>query len=239
MIDGVAHSSLGAGGCRPPRAPRKTRAGEKRPAGYLSRQEERRLVRKAQAGDVSARNALVERHIGFIRDRAGKAGRGDVDEVLGAAVEGFCAAIAAFDLDRHTSLLTYADLAVRRHVRRQLLEDAVVKVPAWSAWGRASAGVRKAAESARQVRPLEERHVARRDCPLAALAEREERQELLGRALGLAESLEDWGVLHARLMGLSNQQAGAEQGYSRVWASEKVCRAVGLLRDDLAESTDG
>lgn len=77
---------------------------------------ERSLIARAQAGDVSARNELIERHWPLIRRLAGRLGgnRSDRKDRQQEAVFGVIEAIEGFDLSRPVKLSTYLGWRVRR-----------------------------------------------------------------------------------------------------------------------------
>lgn len=90
-------------------------------AKFLSRDEERRLILRAQKGDIAARNRLVEQNLGLIYklispicDRYGV----DVEEMLGVAAEQFLGAIQRFDLGRPNRLSSMAAPMMLNHVKR-------------------------------------------------------------------------------------------------------------------------
>lgn len=78
---------------------------------YLTKDEERALIRKAQRGDLAARNTLIERNQDFIWWRcihfAKRGGRFTSEDLLGEAVLGYIKAIEKFDLKRGGRLSTY------------------------------------------------------------------------------------------------------------------------------------
>lgn len=78
---------------------------------HLTAEEERALIERSQAGDVSARNTLVERNYGLIFSRAASHARmrgGRAEDFLGEAVIAYIRAIGKFDLSRGLRLSTLA-----------------------------------------------------------------------------------------------------------------------------------
>ncbi len=84
-------------------------AAKKKP--YLTKDEERALIRKAQHGDIAARNTLIEKNADFIWWRcihfAQRGKKYKSEDLLGEAVLGYIKAIDKFDLKRGGRLSTY------------------------------------------------------------------------------------------------------------------------------------
>jgi RNA polymerase sigma factor (sigma-70 family) len=83
-----------------------------------SREEERALIARAQAGDLAARNELVERHFPLIFQHTRRAKRWgfSVEESIGVAVQAFIYVLGIFDLARGVRLSTYAVPVIRHQV---------------------------------------------------------------------------------------------------------------------------
>src|SRR3990167_11460450 len=81
------------------------------------------LIRRAQTGDVAARNALVEAHIAFIHARVQAAAPGRVEEFLGHGCEAFIKCVENFDASSGFRLLTYSGISIERHIWRALRVD--------------------------------------------------------------------------------------------------------------------
>ncbi len=103
--------------------------------GRWSREDDAPLIEAAKAGDVKARNALVERHAPFImwrcrlfRKQFPRYKR--TAELFGEACIAYMKAIDEFDPDRGTRLNTYAAQAIFRDLSKLAQEDRVVRVPA-------------------------------------------------------------------------------------------------------------
>ena len=95
------------------------------------RPDELAMIRAAQRGDVAAQNQLIERHMAFICSRTMLALRPSqqLEEYLSYGVEAFIRAISTYDPARAGSLLSYADIAIRRRVWRASWADRVIAVP--------------------------------------------------------------------------------------------------------------
>lgn len=94
-------------------------------------EEEIEHIKRAQHGDIAARNALVERHYGYIWMMTRKAlvANKCVEEYLGIAVEVFMSAISGWKPEFKTKLTTYAGKHITNRVRRAVDEDRVIHVP--------------------------------------------------------------------------------------------------------------
>lgn len=78
---------------------------------FLTAEEERALIKRSQAGDVKARNTLVERNYGLIFSRAASHARmrgGRAEDYLGEATIAYIRSIDKFDLSRGFRLSTLA-----------------------------------------------------------------------------------------------------------------------------------
>lgn len=88
------------------------------------------LIRRAQAGDIAARNQLIEKHMGFLYSMILKH-LPDVepDEYIGACVIKFEYVIGLFDCARGTSLLTYAHRAIFEALMEEIRTNRMIRVP--------------------------------------------------------------------------------------------------------------
>lgn len=95
------------------------------------------LVRSAQAGEIKARNALVERHMGFIfcAVRSSIGPKRPIYEYIGVGVEAFIKAIALYDPKHNAKLTTYAKTGIRRSCWIEMNRDRLIRVP--KEWARA------------------------------------------------------------------------------------------------------
>ena len=99
----------------------------------LTREEERRLGRRIQAGDVAARNELVTANLRFgVAMAKSYQGRGlSLDELISAANIGLIEAAARYDSRNGARFITYASWWIRRCVVRALgAHDKLVHLPA-------------------------------------------------------------------------------------------------------------
>lgn len=94
----------------------------------MSRTEE--LIRRSQAGDKQATEALVEENTGLIWAVAKRfLGRGtEADDLYQLGCLGFLKAVEGFDLEYGTQFSTYAVPKIAGEIRRFLRDDGAVKV---------------------------------------------------------------------------------------------------------------
>ena len=94
----------------------------------MSTQEE--LIRRAQSGDRSATEQLVEENSGLVWAVARRfLGRGtEVDDLYQLGCLGFLKAVEGFDLEYGTQFSTYAVPKIAGEIRRFLRDDGAVKV---------------------------------------------------------------------------------------------------------------
>lgn len=92
---------------------------------------ENRLIAAAQAGDLQARNALIEHHLPYIYSRIKKArlGREDYHCYLGIATTGFIRAIQGFVASKGFRLTTYASRAIQAAINRERFENHLIHTP--------------------------------------------------------------------------------------------------------------
>ncbi len=98
----------------------------------LSREEERRLGRRIQAGDLGARNELVTANLRFgVAMAKSYQGRGlSLDELISAANIGLIEAAVRYDSRNGARFITYASWWIRRCVLRALgAHDKLVHLP--------------------------------------------------------------------------------------------------------------
>lgn len=98
-----------------------------------SREEERELVRLAQAGDYKARQKLVESHMRFcLQVTRGFVRYGDAkfNDAFQESLIGINTAIDKFDLSREVKFISYAVWWIRQAVSRFIAEDSLIHVPA-------------------------------------------------------------------------------------------------------------
>lgn len=98
----------------------------------LTRERERELIERAQQGDAQATKELVECHLAFVVDLAGrllkvhhKLPSSYFLDFLSWGLEGFLSAIKHYDKKYQTRLTTYATI----WVRRVILENALKEIP--------------------------------------------------------------------------------------------------------------
>ena len=88
------------------------------------------LIRKSQAGDADAREALITENSGLIWAVVRRfAGRGtEMDDLYQLGCLGFLKAVDGFDLEFGTQFSTYAVPKIAGEIRRFLRDDGAVKV---------------------------------------------------------------------------------------------------------------
>lgn len=104
---------------------------------FHTRSEELALVAAAQAGDLAARNKLVETNLAFIRLKCRQFAqtfpRYKPAELLGIATMAYMNCIERFDLERGTKLNTPAGRAIYNALIRYATDDrSIVRVPSCS-----------------------------------------------------------------------------------------------------------
>lgn len=92
--------------------------------------EVRELLQKAQAGDKSARDRLVEQNTGLVRSIVNRFNLKGVDkeDLFQIGMIGLIKAIDYFDLDYDVRFSTYAVPMITGEIRRFLRDDGMVKV---------------------------------------------------------------------------------------------------------------
>ena len=89
----------------------------------MSSDEQRDLCARAQAGDIRARNRLVEINLPYVRARAKKLCR-DIamrEDAVQDGVLGIVRAIEKFDLTKPVKFLTYATFWIDHHIRESVI----------------------------------------------------------------------------------------------------------------------
>ncbi len=104
-------------------------------AAIPTREDDARLARLAQAGDMEARDALVLGHWGFVVMVAKRYRRSAIplEDLVNEGVAGMLRALETFDPDRGLRFCTYAGFWVRQTIRRAIAHKArLVRVPGWA-----------------------------------------------------------------------------------------------------------
>ena len=91
---------------------------------YGSIAEQTELVVRAQAGDLKARNQLIESNMGFVYQLAREYIGGGIafDDLVNDGVLGLMEAVGRFDVTRGYAFLTYAGWYVRKNIRERRIE---------------------------------------------------------------------------------------------------------------------
>ena len=99
-------------------------------AAHPSHAEEVDLIVRAQAGDLRARDEIIERHMGMIRwHTARTVGGENVDEYLSYSIEAVLRAIKHFDVRRRVRFMSYAAQGIWRLCYRAKKRDGLIRLP--------------------------------------------------------------------------------------------------------------
>lgn len=101
-----------------------------RDAELLSHEETMKLIQKAQAGDMEAKDKLVKHNIGLIKSvMRGFTNRGyEVDDLFQIGSIGLLKAIDKFDASFDVKFSTYAVPMIAGEIKRFLRDDGIIKV---------------------------------------------------------------------------------------------------------------
>src|SRR5699024_4496190 len=96
----------------------------------LSHEETIELIKRAQDGDIDAKDILVSRNIGLVRSvLRGFTNRGyDVEDLFQIGCIGLLKAIDKFDLSFNVKFSTYAVPMIAGEIKRFLRDDGIIKV---------------------------------------------------------------------------------------------------------------
>lgn len=87
----------------------------------LTPEEQNELIKKAQAGDLEARNKLIVTNMGFVISLAKHLGSADnYNDLVNEGVFGFVRAIEKFDFSKKVKFLTYAVYWIRMYMKEYL-----------------------------------------------------------------------------------------------------------------------
>jgi len=99
---------------------------------YYSKEEQLKLIAKAQKGCIKSRNALIGSVIRYIIMHAGKYARKsglDLDELISEGIVGAIDAIRCFDLNVNNNFLTYAAYWIIRGFREHKYSSKALRTP--------------------------------------------------------------------------------------------------------------
>ena len=138
-----------------------------RPLPAFSRDEERQLLVRAQAGDRAAKDLLVRSQVQWAARVATKWARGDqdtFDDCLAEAMAGIAHAVDRYDLACTSEFITYATYWIRAMLLNRHRADSTVYVPVrhWGKGGKFVGETIKAATTSLDV-PLPESDTTRMD----------------------------------------------------------------------------
>lgn len=88
----------------------------------LSKEEEKKLIKEAQEGNIQSRNKVLTSYLRFVFDIAKKyRGRGvDIADLISEGNEGMIKAIDKFDVTRDVKFFTYAVWWIRQHMMKAI-----------------------------------------------------------------------------------------------------------------------
>ena len=90
---------------------------------FLTAEEERNLIKKAQAGDKKASDRVVEANLRFVVNRAKKMKekgcRADIEELVAAGNIGLTIAVSKFDLKKGTRFITFAAFWIKAEMNAE------------------------------------------------------------------------------------------------------------------------
>lgn len=195
----------------------------------LSREEQWQCARKAKAGDIEARNALLESVIPLIIEVARKT-RSSM-EFLDRLHEGFMAALHAidkFDPDRKIAFSTWVVLIVSQKIRQASVEDNLIRVPSSSvqATKKLKPETAEKAVRAQDIQGGYPRHGDYETCrqtletPESEALEKEDRRLMQRRIERMTEAIDRlkprWrAVVYGRMEGKTLEELAQEFGLSR------------------------
>lgn len=203
----------------------------------LSRDDENALIAKAQAGDIAARNALIEDNLPKIKQLCARVYTFLPEgEKLGLAVEVFIRCIKHFKPDRGARLGTYMGLAVMGDLRRGLAQEkSLIKTP--RAGRAAQPGTIANIERALSVRSIDAPTDHRFDAPLeladpdAHVDDENPHESLRQQIDALPEDMAF--VLNGLLRGETQWSIAQHLGLSESRVSQLRTQALSLMRSRL------
>ena len=100
---------------------------------FLTAEEEKELVKKAQAGDKRATNKVVRANLRFVVDQAKRmrlAGcKADIEDLIGAGNIGLTKAVAKYDAERGARFITCAALWIRAEMNEEAGKVHAIHLP--------------------------------------------------------------------------------------------------------------
>ena len=228
----------------------------------LSHEQTLDYIRRAQAGDKAARDALIDENIALVKSVAARfGGRGvEWDDLFQLGCMGLIKAIDGFDVERGVRFSTYAVPMIMGEIRRYLRDDGQMRVSrqlrerselelelaseptleqiAARAGLELSAAV-EALASTQTVRSLSEPAGPDSDCVLADTLGEDDTERRIDR-LELERGLSELEEREAELIRLryfaqlTQVQIGARLGISQVQVSRLESRIIKKLRGSLS-----
>ncbi len=98
----------------------------------LSKEEELDYIKKAQNGDITARNFLIENNLMFIINQVNKYYHGEVEylDLVQEGTLGLIKAIEKFSTEKNIRFLTYSRIWIKQSVTRAIKKQArIIKLP--------------------------------------------------------------------------------------------------------------
>ncbi len=97
----------------------------------LSEHEQKRLLKQAQAGDIKARNTLMESNMPFVIKVAKQFlySREAIGELISEGCLGLCRAIDKFDMHKKNNFISYAVFWIKYYINKFIHASAIIKKP--------------------------------------------------------------------------------------------------------------
>lgn len=100
---------------------------------FLTAEEERKLIKKAQAGNSVARDKVICANLRFVVDQAKKmarkCGNADIEDLINAGNLGLVKAISKFDLSRNVRFITCAIFWIRAEMSDEIGASNPIRLP--------------------------------------------------------------------------------------------------------------
>lgn len=226
-----------------------------------TREENRELIRRAQAGDVEAREEMILRNMPLVKTVASRMATRDVEDAIQEGTIGLIRAIDRFDLARGTEFSTYAMPKIRQAIQVGWMNAMLIRVDRRQGGGddgsdempvRSNAGfvtqafvLRAKARAARAPAASTSRPVHRAGRALMTVGDtipareeaggsREEKADEVKAALARLEPRYAEIITRRVWRGETLRQVGAQAGISYEWVRLLEKEAYAKLREMLA-----
>ena len=199
----------------------------------LSAQEEKKYVERMLAGDIEARNVLVEHNLRLVAHIAKKyyAAPGEQEDLISIGTIGLIKAVESFDCTKKIRFSTYAARCIENEMRMHLRH--IRRSPT-------ALSMQEPIEAARDGSALTVMDVIPDDFALDEHFEQQDEGRRLRRLVDTLTARERQVILLRYGLGgqppLTQQQAAALLGISRSYVSRIEKRALELLRRQVDQS---